>query len=397
MKHHDARSFIGEELANYGLSGSLDGLPGRARFTRWSRKQPGFGMRIYSSGRRVYVVQGNWRGRTETITIGNAAIIGERLALDIARRCLYIASGAPAPADERKRKRQAPLFQDFLNEYWRRVSPSWKPSTLKSENEYRSAYLSKMFPDKGIEEITREDMAKWMIDATRSGAPGATNRAFSRVHAIFNKAIEWGYRPEGSNPCIGVKRNKMSKAERFLSPNEFALLGAAIERHRAEKPLHAAALTLLVLTGCRRSEITRLRWGEVKGSRLYLADTKTGARTVQLPSHATRILSQLPRRRPDSHVFDVGNGKSIRLDKFWNAIRRETGLHNVRLHDLRHSFASHAARLALPLPISQRLLGHLCVESTARYTHFNDGHLFDIANGISKLIDEAMVRELESY
>lgn len=396
MKHNDAKSFIGEELANYGLSGALDDPRSRVRFTRWSRKQPGFGMRIYASGRRVYVVQGNWRGRTETITIGNAAIIVERLALDIARRCLYIATGAPAPADERKRKRQAPLFQDFISEYWRRVSPSWKPSTLKSENEYRAAYLSKMFADKGIEEITREHMAKWMIDATRSGAPGAANRAFSRVHAIFNKAIEWGYRPEGSNPCTGVRRNKMRKTERFLSPNEFALLGAAIERHSAQKPLHAAALTLLILTGCRRSEITGLRWGEVKGSRLYLADAKTGARTVQLSSHAAKILCQFQRARPDAYVFDIGNGKPIWLDKFWNAIRRETGLNDVRLHDLRHSYGSHAARLALPLPVSQKLLGHLCVESTARYTHFNDGHLFEIANAISGLIDEAMARGMVS-
>lgn len=390
MKHQDAKSFIGRELANYGLSDAQNNPPGRARLTRWSRKQPGFGTRVYASGRRVYVVQGNWRGRTETITIGNAAIISERLALDIARRCIYIASDACAPADERKRKRRVPLFQDFLVEYWRRVSPGWKPSTLKSENEYRIAYLARMFPDKGIEEITREDMAKWMIDATRSGAPGAANRAFSRIRAIFNKAIEWGYRPEGSNPCVGVKCNKMPKIERFLSPNEFALVGAAIERHRAQKPIHADALTLLILTGCRRSEITGLRWGEVRGSRLYLADTKTGARTVQLSLDATRILSQLQRRRPDAYVFDTGNGKPILLDQFWHAIRRETGLHNVRLHDLRHSYASHAARLALPLPVSQRLLGHLCVESTARYTHFNDGHLFDIANAISELIDDAM-------
>lgn len=230
MKHFDPSAFVGRELRANGVDGLRRGCPGQGRTTRWSGKQPGFGVREYASGRRVYVVQGNWRGRTETITIGNAAVVDERLALDIARRCLYTAADAPALADERKRRRAAPLFQDFLAQYWRRVSPGWKPSTLKSENEYRVAYLASMFPGRGVDEITREDMAEWMIHATRTGAPGAANRAFDRVRAVFNKAIEWGHLPEGTNPCAGVKRNKTRKVERFLSPQG---VRAPRRRHRA--------------------------------------------------------------------------------------------------------------------------------------------------------------------
>ena len=389
MKHFDPSAFVGHQLKANGVEGARLGRMGQGRTTRWSDKQPGFGVRDYASGRRVYIVQGNWRGRTETITIGNAAIVSERLALDIARRCLYVTADAPAPADERKRRRAAPLLQDFLAEYWRRVSPGWRPSTLKSENEYRVAYLASMFPGRGVDEITREDMAEWMVHATRTGAPGAANRAFARVRAIFNKAIEWGHRPQGTNPCTGVKPNKMRKVERFLSPKEFEQLGTAIERHREAKPVHAAALMLLALTGCRMSEITTLRWREVRGSRLYLNDSKTGARTVQLCREAMWMLGTLTRRAADDYVFDTANGKPVSVVKFWQKIRREAGLADVRLHDLRHSYASHAARLALPLPISQQLLGHSRMDSTARYTHFNDTHLFETANRISELIDDA--------
>ena len=389
MKLFDPSAFVGHQLKANGVEGARLGRPGQGRTTRWSDKQPGFGVREYASGRRVYIVQGNWRGRTETITIGNAAIVSERLALDIARRCLYVTADAPAPADERKRRRAAPLFQDFLDEYWRRVSPGWKPSTFKSENEYRVAYLASMFPGRGVDEITREDMAEWMVRATRTGAPGAANRAFARVRAIFNKAIEWGHRPQDTNPCTGVKPNKMRKVERFLSPNEFADLGMAIERHREAWPVHSAALTLLALTGCRMSEITALRWREVRGSRLYLDDSKTGARTVQLCRDATWMIGTLTRCAPDDYVFDIGNGNPISLTRFWRKVRLEAGLPNMRLHDLRHSYASHAARLALPLPVSQQLLGHSRMDSTARYTHFNDAHLFETANRISELIDNA--------
>ena len=388
MKHIDPKEFVGRELKLHGLV-EVQRSTGRARTTRWSGKQPGFGVREYASGRSVYVVQGNWRGRTETVTIGNTAVIDERTALDIARRCLYVAADAPAPSDERKRKRAAPLFQDFITAYWARVSPNWKPSTLKGENEYRIAYLDAMFPGKGIDEITREDMARWMIDATRSGSPGAANRAFNRVRAIFNKAIEWGHRLEGTNPCDRVRRNKMRKVERFLSPKEFESLGEALERHRKEWPLHYLALSLLTLTGCRMPEITGLRWREVRGLRLHLEDSKTGARTVQLCRDAAWMLGTLSRRAPGDYVFDIGNGNPISVTRFWRKVRREAGLPDMRLHDLRHSYASHAARLALPLPVSQQLLGHSRMESTARYTHFNDAHLFDTANRISELIDDA--------
>lgn len=390
MKHIDPNTFVGRELKMHGLTGARLGRTGQARVVRWCDKQPGFGVREYPSGRSVYIVQGNWRGRTETITIGNTAIIDERLALDIARRCLYTSEEAPAPADERKRRRSAPLFQDFIADYWKRVSPRWKPSTLKTENEYRVAYLGTMFRDKGIDQITAEDMTKWMVEATRTGAPGAANRALDRLRAVFNKAIEWGHRPEGSNPCDRVRRNKRRKVERFLSPNEFQRLGQALDLYRREWPLHAAALTLLMLTGCRRSEITGLRWREVRGSRIYLEDSKTGPRTVQLCRDAAWIVGALKRRSPDSYVFDLGNGKPISVAGLWNKVRDDAGLRDVRLHDLRHSYASHAARLALPMPVTQSLLGHSSITSTANYTHFNDEHLFEVANGISALIDAAI-------
>ncbi|ESQ87910.1 hypothetical protein ABAC460_17110 [Asticcacaulis sp. AC460] len=359
------------------------------RQTVWFEEQPGFGVREYATGREMFIVQYPAVTGNRTITIGNANVIDMQTALDVARRCIYHSDPDRNLADERKRTRKLPMFQDYLDDYWKVMWRQWKPSSQHTEDKYRRLYLADAFVDKGIDEIAHEDVAKWMVQCTRRGAPGAVNRAFERLKAVMRKAEDWGLRPEGSNPCRLIKANPRRKMERFLNEHEFARLGQAISASRERRPAHCAALLLIMLTGCRKDEIVGLTWGEVRGSRIYLDDSKTGARIVHLCSQARDILAGIKRGKPTDPVFMGRYGKGIDLDTYWGRMKREAKLGVIRLHDLRHSYASQAARLSLPLPTIQRLLGHTRLDSTARYTHFDDGHLVDVAQQISDLIDGA--------
>ena len=362
------------------------------RWTTWFPAQPGFGLREYASGRKIYIAECPTPTGRRTITIGNANVLDRRTALDIARRCIYYSEGAANPADERKRIRRTPMFQDYLNDYWTVMYPQWKPATQFTEDKFRRLYLTDAFLDKGVDEITYSDVAKWMVEKTRKGSPGAVNHAFQRLNAAMRKAEDWGYRPEGSNPCRGVKQNPRRKMERFLNEQEFARLGKAMRDSSINRPTHNAALLLLLLTGCRKEEIVGLTWGEVRGARIFLDDSKTGARVVHLCSQAQGILSGLKRGKPTDRVFKGQYGGGICMDDYWHRIRGDAKLGKVRIHDIRHSYASLAARKALPLPTIQRLLGHARLDSTARYTHFADGHLIEIAQKISDLIDQAVLK-----
>lgn len=150
----------------------------------------------------------------------------------------------------------------------------------------------------------------------------------------------------------------------------------------------------MLLTACRYGEIANLVWGEVARNKLKLADSKSGARTVWLGEDAVALLRAIPRGKPDQLVFaNPRTGRAYKtLGTYWYPIREEAGLGQLRLHDLRHSFASHAAAASETLPMIGKLLGHAKVDTTARYAHLDDGQLLDVAQRIGDLIDEVSGR-----
>ena len=323
------------------------------------------------------------QGVTRTVTICNAAFVSEAKALDIARRVLLRAQVGENPAEEKKRKRARPAFVRFLDLYWSRIGPTWKPSTMRTNNVYRQTYLDGAFAGKGIDEIEEADVIRWFADVADQGGTGGANRVLAILSAVMNRAEEWGQRTAGSNPCRGIRRYPGRRHQRFLTNKEMATVGTRLEARRATHPFHVAALYLLLLTGCRCSEITNLRWSEVKGQRLKLADSKTGRRTVWLGTEARVVLDSLPRKAGDDRVFPGKTpGKGLALPHFWLGLRREAKLGNLRLHDLRHSFASRAAAMSETLPMIGKLLGHSKVSSTARYAHLDDADVISHAERI---------------
>ena len=178
-----------------------------------------------------------------------------------------------------------------------------------------------------------------------------------------------------TNPARGVQRNRRTPLNRFLSRDEIARLHRALDgQTRKGGREQADIIRLLLLTGCRRGEIVQLRWSEVDGDRLVLGDGKTGPRTVPLNTQARRILERQPRDR-SSFVFpsprDPSRPRSRNL-ALWYRVRWEAGIEDVRLHDLRHTHASHAVMNGVPVPVVSRLLGHSNVRMTLRYAHLGD-------------------------
>jgi len=369
-------------------AGAGGGVSTTDRTTHWFGDLPGFGLRSYAGGRRVYIVQTRMRGRLRTVTLGSASLITESEARKLARQVLLRAQTGGDPAEDRQAARSAPAFEAFLDDYWRRASPQWKPSTRRTHDVYRRGYLDGTFKGKTVAEITKPDVLAWFNQATDRGGPGGANRVYSILSAMFAKAEAWGHRPEGSNPCRGIRQNRRRKMERFLSIQELKQLGEALEEERAEYPEHTAAVLLILFTGCRSSEILGLRWSDIRGHRLHLRDSKTGPRTVWIGDEGRAVLDGIVRRRKLEWVFyNWSRGRPIgELKSYWARIRERAGFSTLRIHDLRHTYASHAAALSETLPMIGKLLGHAEVRSTARYTHLDDADVLRTADEVGARI-----------
>ena len=305
MTSFDLRRIVAEELAR--VERLLDAFDVRKDRTAFDPVIPGFAIRQRASGRRTYVVQTRIAGRIRTVTIGRAEIIPEGVARDVARRVILRIDVGLDPAEDRHRVRQAPVYEAFLEQYWRSASPGWKPSTQRAAQQYRRHILERAFPGQFLDEIEHADAVRWHASVTRSNGPGAANRAMEFLRAAFNKAELWGYIAEHSNPFRGIKANRQRKIERYLTEDEMARLGAALPELFKSDRLPATAILLLALTGCRRGEILDLTWSEVRGRRLVLQDSKTGPRIVWLGSEARGLLDSLPRSPSEPRVFPVAN------------------------------------------------------------------------------------------
>jgi len=225
------------------------------------------------------------------------------------------------------------------------------------------------------------------------GGSGIANRCVALLSKMMNLAERWKLRPVGSNPCRGLEKFKERKVERWLNSDELARLGDALNVYEGS-PYAVAAIKLLAFTGARLGEVLGLRWEWVDFDRgeARLPDSKTGAKTVHLPPPALSVLSELP--RVEGNPFVIAGVKSgsalVNLEKPWRVIRKAAGLHDVRLHDLRHAFASTAVMGGMSLPIIGRILGHKQIATTQRYAHLADDPIKQAAASVAGQIANAL-------
>jgi len=383
---------------------AVDALTAREReYMLWDNDVKGFGVRVHPSGRKVYVVKYRHHGRVVKKTIGPHGAIPPAAARARAAEIITTAKTGKDPtgrdlrekAPEGRDPREAAtapavreLARRFLEEY---VPVRCKPNTA---NSYRSSITRHVLPRLGgrqVADVTRSDVAA--LHHEMRAIPYAANHTLGILSAMFTVAEVWGLRPEGSNPCRHVKRFREDRRERFLSDEEYRRLGAALRRAEetgTEAASAVAAIRLLMLTGCRLSEILTLRWEDVdlEAAELRLPDSKTGARVVHIGRPAVAVLRGMARAEDNPWVI-AGRRPGSRIASLhypWRRIRRRVGLDDVRLHDLRHSFASGGLLVGEGLPMIGKLLGHSQVQTTARYAHLADDPVKAAADRIARRI-----------
>ena len=360
----------------------------------FDKSLPGFGLRIHPSGRKVWIVQARIEGRSRRIVVARHGEMELAQARRRARDMLDTIRAGGNPADDIQREKKTPTFRQFADEYLRRSDPHWKPSGRKTVRIYLNARILPAFGRMALDAIGPEDVAAW-FDAASRDRPGAANRAFEILRAMMFRAEEWGLRERDTNPCLGIRKNPRRKVARFLDADELARLGRALDAREAEWPEAVAAIRLLALTGCRRSEVLHLRWRDIGEDALNLADSKTGPRAVPLGEAARALIDALPGpREADAFLFPryaEARGQSS-LTACWRAVCADAGLGRLRLHDLRHTAASQAVMAGENLPLVGKILGHRRHRTTAAYAHVADAHLVAAAEKVGAVIAEAMAR-----
>jgi integrase len=363
----------------------------------WDRDLKGFGLKITAGGKKVYILQYRKGGRgtpTKRVTIGrHGALTPEQARREAARLSGAIAHGAD-PAAARAAEKTAPtvatLTERFLAEH---VATKTKPRTAA---EYCRLITNIVLPTLGrkrVRDVTRADISR--LHHERRDTPYDANRAVAVLSKMFTLAEKWGERADGSNPCRHIERYAERKRERMLSADEFARLADAL-KGSARSLYVIAAIKLLIFTDARLSEILNLKWEWIDFQRAEarLPDSKTGAKTLHLPAPALAVLTDLPRVEGNPHVIvgNVAGARLVNLEKPWRAIRKVAGLHDVRLHDLRHAFASIAASSGMGLPIIGKMLGHTHAATTHRYAHIASDPVKAAAATVAAKIADAMQR-----
>ena len=365
--------------------------PGKTEYVVWDNRVAGLGARVRPSGHRSFVWHGHANGVTVRTTIGSAAL---KTVEDARRECLAIQNGTEVSGRKDGREKSViPSFRDFAVGEWKPASQArWGAWRRRSVQHMLEKRLLPAFGPLRLDRIRRPDVERW-FDAYSQTAPGGANHALQVLRQIMKAAVASGL--IAGNPAQDVRINPRTKLTRFLSAGEIVGLHRALDRLVEERPSRmqqADIIRLLLLTGCRKGEILKLKWSEVDGDALRLAEAKTGPRTVWLSEAAQAIVARQTRT---GHVYVFPSPKypakpcSNTLG-LWYRARKEAGIEDVRLHDLRHTVASQAVARGVALSTVARMLGHSDPRMTLRYAHVSDRDVEAAAERIGKAIEAAM-------
>ncbi|MBZ6077579.1 tyrosine-type recombinase/integrase [Microvirga puerhi] len=437
---------------------ALDGIRPAEKVTFWfDADVKGFGLKVMPSGVMTWIVEyrpgaGGRSTAKKRVTLGKVGALTPEQARELARDILAKVHAGHDPANEKAQAKAAKTVAELCDLYLeeaekghligKRGTPK-KASTLVSDRGRIARHIKPLLGKKLVREVTRGDIERFLRDvasgktavdvktkkhgrAIVTGGNGTATRTVRLLGGIFSFAIQQGMRAD--NPTHGVAKYADRQGARFLNTEELDLLGAALRdaetvglewdvrldrpgaKHLPKQAEHrrtvigphaTAAIRLLILTGCRLGEILSLRWSHVDMERgfLFLPDSKTGAKTVVLGAPALEVLASVPRL--DACPFVIAGEKLDRpradLKRPWALVTRAAKLDGVRLHDLRHTYASHGAAGGMGLTIVGRLLGHADVKTTNRYSHFDADPLRRAANAIGQTLSAAMSEKSDRH
>jgi integrase len=396
--------------------------PAKKEFIVWDSALRGFGVRVRPSGAMSYVVVyragAGRKAPVRKVTLGAVGKITPDIARTLAEKALGAIAHGRDPAAERARDRESMTLKELIEAFLQdHVQLKLKPATAKR---YQYLLGHWVVPELGATKadgVTRAAIAK--LHAKMRHRAVSANRMLNAVSTAYSFAQQRGIVPDGFNPATRIQKFPERRRERFLTPDELGRIGSALReadtdgipwlidetkpnaKHIPKQaksqrtkfgPFVTAAVRLLLFTGCRLGEILTLKWDYFDAERglLFLPDTKTGRRAVVLNAPALEVLASLPRVGP--YVIPAGDPKRPRHDlkRLWTAVCRRAELEGVRLHDLRHTYASVGAGGGLGLPVIGKLLGHTQAATTQRYAHLDNDPLRRASETIGAQISAAL-------
>jgi integrase len=381
---------ISKQVVDEAIAGS------KTRFL-WDESLPGFGLRVTKAGAKAYVVQYKIGKRTRRMTVAKVGKLTPAEAREAAKSLLADATKGGDPAAQKQTARVAPTIAELADRYLaEHADVHKKPRSAEEDRRNLKLHVLPSLGKRLVAEIGRQDVLR--LHHSLRGMPAGANRVLALLSKMFNLAEAWGLRPDNSNPTRHVKKYAETKRERFLSAGELARLGevlAEADLNGVEPAAGLDAIRLLLLTGCRRDEILTLKWDEgvdLQEGVLRLADTKTGKRVVRLGAPAVALLRSIKRADPNLYVFAGRRPGSrfVGIEKLWQRLRIRADIEDVRLHDLRHTYASWAVMDGHSLPVTGALLGHRHPGTTSRYAHLGADPLKAAADQISAGLDAAL-------
>jgi integrase len=400
---------------------TLDALqPTDHEFTVWDDAVTGFGVRVRPTGAKSYiVVYRAGAGRGAPVRRYTIAAVG-KITPDAARAQAKVILGAVVqgrdPANQKTAERGAPTVAELADRFMAdHVQAKRKAGTAEFYRDILDRIVKPALGTAKADKLTRLQVGK--LHSSLSETPFQANRVIAVIGSMYTYAAHAGLVPEGTNPARAISKFKEDRRERFLTGEELERLGSAIreaetigipwkvdesrptakhvpttKRLTKIDPAAAGALRLLLFTGCRLREILHLRWEYVDFERgcLFLPDSKSGRKTVVLNAPALAVLNRMERISPYVVPGHVEDQPRHDLKRPWDAVTSRARLTGVRLHDLRHTYASFGAGSGLGLPIIGRLLGHAQTATTARYAHLDNDPLRRASEAIAGRIAAAL-------
>jgi integrase len=388
----------------------------RPGHTIWDKELAGFGVRLQRRD-PSFVLKYTIRGRQRFYTIGRHGVFTVEQARTEARRLLGIVASGIDPSDKAVGDLNDghPLTVTQLCQQYLGDGPAFKPDKKNSswitDRSNIERHIIPVLGSKPAESLSESDVVLFVAKVVRGetqkdertgprgraivrGGKGVASRTLSVLGAVFSFGIRLGV--IATNPTKNVTPPKGKAPGRYLCDEEWARLGAAISgaRSSGQNPTFIDAINLIALTGCRKSEICNLTWREVDFAQgfLRLSSSKVGPRAVPLGDEAIALLLHLKKVAASDWVFPTrrGTGPIVGLQKVWNALREEAALPGLRIHDLRHSFASEAINAGASLFLTGSVLGHRQAATTQRYAHLQSSPVRNLASSTAARIQAAL-------
>jgi len=403
----------------------LDCPVGKDREILWDDGLRGFGVVAFRNGGKCYIVQYRQHGRSRRSRIGEHPALTPVEARKLARKMLGAVEGGADPIEEKRKARAVPTFGEVGDDFMRlHAEAKRKGRTAAEYARLLKLHVRPALGSKRIVDVRRADIAR--LQAKLAERPYEANRVLALTSVIWNWASKRDLVAFAENPAKAIERFREQARERYLTTEELGRLGATladaetvglpyavdeakpkakhapkVESRRTKLDAHAvAAIRLLILTGARLREILDAKWDQVDGERgiLFLSDSKTGRKPLYLSAAAQAVLASIKRVEKNPYIIAGASEGAPRsdLNRPWRAVAKAAKLDGVRIHDLRHSFASVGAGASLGLPIIGKLLGHSQAATTQRYAHLDADPVRRAVETIGATISAALTGEKSS-